>query len=841
MAEVRYRISAEDNTKQAIDSASNNTKKLGEAFSSVASKVAIVAGAFSLIGGKAIESASSFEKNAVAFESMLGSMDKATSLLKDIEKFSASTPLTMPGLIDGAKRLIAFGTASEDVIEKMKNLGNAAMGNEQTMARLVDAYGKVQAKGKASMEEINRFTEAGVPLMAELAKNLGVTTENIIDMTSKGKIGFEDIDKALTSLTTNGGKFSGMLEKMSQTTAGKISTMLDNFNLAAKALGDRLLPVTNTLVDSLTSLAQEIASNEALMMTLADIGGLIAGIFQTVINVLGVTLRIVGALGMAFKSIVDPVTVLGVAFSRNSRLVNDNIQKIDTLKNKYDLLSQKQNKTAEETDELKKVTNELNAMLKTSAENFDIETASVEDTVAAIRKLKVEKQQVLLLDLNKQRQAIIEQMGKEKKNLEDLNQKYQNAMDLFKKYGETFDKENAEMVLPAIDAQKVKIDELNQKIKEVEEQSSKLMQQMSDTFSGAGPKGPEAGPKKEEIKNQDDLNKSMTEYIKIIEMLGNTYKDKVNPRLVEMNELNKQITDIEKFQKAISLIKPEIYQPLEELIGKKLPDVISDVLGTLKVELAELQNMRIKFNIEVGQDMARKFQDKPSKESEDKKEEKKQPNFFESDAFKSFMETLAGFAMKIESISMIMDPLAVILDSTVAIISGPLNSALEPVIGALMILGETLGQVLIPVIKILEPVIKFVAEAFILLYNFAIKPLANGIIFVVKTISSVITGVVNAIAGAINFLLGWTGVNVGYMSDPTAGVQYLSDISMSSLVDKGAAGINKDTGSPAQYSASRQIAVNVNIYTDVIAGPLGTRGLALLIRDEIYAAEALGR
>jgi tape measure domain-containing protein len=841
MAEVRYRISAEDNTKQAVNSASNNAKNLGDTFNSVAAKITIVAGAFSLIGGKAIESAASYEKNSVAFESMLGSMDKAKTLLKEIETFSASTPLTMPGLENGAKRLIAFGTSSDIVIEKMRNLGNAAMGNEQTMARLVDAYGKVQAKGKASMEEINRFTEAGVPLMAELAKNIGVTTEEIIDMTSKGKIGFDDIDEAITSLTTNGGKFAGMLEKMSQTTAGKISTMLDNFNLAAKALGDRLLPVTNTLVDSLTSLAQEIANNEALMMTLADIGNLLAGVFQTAINVLGVALRIVGALGMGFKSMVDPVTVLGVAFSRNSRLVNENIQKIDTLKTKYDLLSQKQNKTAEETDELKKVTNELNAMLKTSSENFDIETASIEDTVEAIRKLKVEKQQVLLLDLNKQRQAIVEQMGKEKKNLEDLNQKYQNAMDLFKKYGETFDKENAEMVLPAIDAQKGKIDELNQKIKEVEEQSSKLMQQMSDTFSGAGPKGPEAGPKKEEIKNQNDLNKSMGDYLRIIEMLGDTYKNKVNPRLVEMNELNKQITDIEKFQKAIALIKPEIYQPLEELIGKKLPDVISDVLGTLKVELAELQNTRIKFNIELSQQMATKFQDKKTIEQEDKQKEEKKQNFFESDAFKGFIDTLSGFARQIESVSMIMDPLTTILSSTVAIISGPLNSALEPVVGALMILGETLGQVLIPVIKLLEPVIKFLAEAFILLYNFAIKPFANALIFVIKTISGFVTGIVNGIVDAINFLLGWAGVNLARMSDPTAGVAYLSDISMSSLTDKGSAGINKDTGSPAQYSANRQITVNVNIYTDVIAGPQGTRELALLIRDEIYAAEALGR
>ena len=51
---------------------------------------------------------------------------------------------------------------------------------------------------------------AGVPLIGELSKNLGKTTEEIQNMVSKGQVGFKDVEEAFKSiqrgwkLTTNG-------------------------------------------------------------------------------------------------------------------------------------------------------------------------------------------------------------------------------------------------------------------------------------------------------------------------------------------------------------------------------------------------------------------------------------------------------------------------------------------------------------------------------------------------------------------------------------------------------------------------------------------------------------
>src|SRR5574341_402447 len=47
-------------------------------------------------------------------------------------------------------------------------------------------------------------------------------------MVSDGKIGFPEIEKAFKSLTSQGGKFQGMMKELSSTLPGLLSTMTDN-------------------------------------------------------------------------------------------------------------------------------------------------------------------------------------------------------------------------------------------------------------------------------------------------------------------------------------------------------------------------------------------------------------------------------------------------------------------------------------------------------------------------------------------------------------------------------------------------------------------------------------
>jgi len=193
--------------------------------------------------GYLLNKAGQQEQTLIAFETMLGSADKAVKLLKEIKDFADVTPFETDEVVRASKGLLAFGVATEDIIEKTRNLGNIASGvGKDKFETLVRGFGKIKVKGKASMEELNMFLEAGVPILDELAKGVGVTKAELFKMVSTGKIGFNDVDEALKRLSTGNGKFAGLMEKQSKSYLGLWSTILGKIDNLTKDLGAKLLP-----------------------------------------------------------------------------------------------------------------------------------------------------------------------------------------------------------------------------------------------------------------------------------------------------------------------------------------------------------------------------------------------------------------------------------------------------------------------------------------------------------------------------------------------------------------------------------------------------------------------
>ena len=81
-----------------------------------------------------------------------------------------------------------MGVGAENVIDTLKDLGNVAAGLSVPMQRIAINYGQVLALGRLQAREVRDFAMAGVPLIGELSKNLGKTTEEIQNMVSiRGK------------------------------------------------------------------------------------------------------------------------------------------------------------------------------------------------------------------------------------------------------------------------------------------------------------------------------------------------------------------------------------------------------------------------------------------------------------------------------------------------------------------------------------------------------------------------------------------------------------------------------------------------------------------------------
>jgi tape measure domain-containing protein len=254
---IVYRL--KDLTKQGVSKIQKGLHNVGQTIDKVRSSIISftkhVTILSAIVGGLAtvfLRAAGSFEQWQVSFETMLGSATKAEKLLEDIKKFAAKTPFQLTGLIESSKKLLAFGIASENIINTLRRLGDVAAGiGPQKLSSLILAFGKIRTKGVATMEELNIMLEAGVPILDELAKNLNVSKREIVDMVSKGKIGFADIDKVFTTLTTGSGKFANLMSRQSKTFFGVISNIKDNLTQVAIAIGQDLLPKAKKLGEAI--------------------------------------------------------------------------------------------------------------------------------------------------------------------------------------------------------------------------------------------------------------------------------------------------------------------------------------------------------------------------------------------------------------------------------------------------------------------------------------------------------------------------------------------------------------------------------------------------------------
>ncbi len=341
----------------AVKDAMRDLKKVDKAVDDSAKRMAAAGASLNKIGssltryltapimGAAVASvkfAADLEKQQVAFATLLGDVKKGAELFERLKKFSASTPLQLEDITQGAQTLLAFGSSAADVESELRMLGDAAMGEADKLGALTSAYGKLQAKGVATLEEINRFTENGVPLLDALGRELGVSTQEVLKFVSTGKVKFADVQKALRSLTSEGGQFAGMMDKMSQTTAGKFSTAMDNLKLSAAKLGEALLPIANQIIDRISAAAEKFGAMDEgaqkAVITLGAIAALAGPLMKTAGSVaqlaakmamvnwaqVGGVLAKLGPAGLAVGVVAGATIGIGAAIDKSyTRKINE--------------------------------------------------------------------------------------------------------------------------------------------------------------------------------------------------------------------------------------------------------------------------------------------------------------------------------------------------------------------------------------------------------------------------------------------------------------------------------------------------------------------------------------
>lgn len=178
-----------------------------------------------------------FQQLEVAFTTLLQSKEKADALMSQMVDLAAKTPFDLQGVASGARQLLAYGFAAEDITDTLTRLGNVAAGLGLNLQDLTWLYGTTAVQGRLYTRDVMQFQSRGIDLAGELATQLGKTREEISQMVTEGKIGFPEVQKAIESMTNEGGKFYNLMQEQSKTITGLISNLGDAIDTMFNDIG----------------------------------------------------------------------------------------------------------------------------------------------------------------------------------------------------------------------------------------------------------------------------------------------------------------------------------------------------------------------------------------------------------------------------------------------------------------------------------------------------------------------------------------------------------------------------------------------------------------------------
>lgn len=178
-----------------------------------------------------------FQQLEIAFRTMLHSGEKAKGLMEELVHFAAVTPFNLTDVGQGAKQLLAYGTAADRITTELEMLGNVASGVSVPLGDLIYLYGTLRSQGRASTVDIRQFAGRGIPIYEELAKVLNVSVGEVNTLVEAGRVGFPEVEKAFQNMTNKGGTFFNLMKDQSKSVTGQISNLMDNIDTKFNELG----------------------------------------------------------------------------------------------------------------------------------------------------------------------------------------------------------------------------------------------------------------------------------------------------------------------------------------------------------------------------------------------------------------------------------------------------------------------------------------------------------------------------------------------------------------------------------------------------------------------------
>ncbi len=320
-------------TQESIDSIDKSLKGLTAA--AVGTAIGSIAGQIVNLGISSVKAASQMRNYEIAFSTMLKSADKGKTILQDLQRFAAETPFDVPGVVQSAQQLLAFGFAADEIIPTLRILGDTAAGLGKSSAgvqQIAYALGQIRTSGTLKTQDVNQLTNAGINAWEALAQASGKSIREIKEATEKGMI---DSAKAIEVITASmADDFGGMMEARSQEVEGYWNNIVESIGNAQATLGafavesDGVKETLKGVSDATSDMSNRLMEARNAEKSFGDaikeafppevvvaIGAVTAAIGTALVLAIGAAVSAMGPLVAASAAVVAGVAAVGGAIA----------------------------------------------------------------------------------------------------------------------------------------------------------------------------------------------------------------------------------------------------------------------------------------------------------------------------------------------------------------------------------------------------------------------------------------------------------------------------------------------------------------------------------------------
>lgn len=269
----------------AIGDARQKLDKLNFGFHGLGSKLAglgLSIGAVDI--GRRIINAGGTEEDALArLRFALKDEGKARAMLGDLKQMGRTMPIAISDIYKQAGFLAPV--FKENTQKYLKMFADVVAGSGGDFGNIAFNFAQIKQLGRSQGIDLKQFAYQNIPIFEELSKLIGKSTEEILKMSTEGKISFDIVAKAFENMTKEGGIYFGAVEARAKTFRGQWQIIANKLEEIWVKFFEKARPYLQQFSDWVE---KQIESFDELYPTIKNVGKVLLAAFTGKILINGI-------------------------------------------------------------------------------------------------------------------------------------------------------------------------------------------------------------------------------------------------------------------------------------------------------------------------------------------------------------------------------------------------------------------------------------------------------------------------------------------------------------------------------------------------------------------------